>query len=89
MVKEALQIYKENGDTKWWDAIFQEMGNVRPAFQVHEGTKTDLPIGYQQIKCHMIFDVKMGEHFRRKARLVGGGHMTEAPSSITYSSVVY
>ena len=63
-VKEALQIDKENGDTKWWDAIFQEMVNVRPDFQVHEGTNADLPIGYQQIKCHTIFDVKMGENFR-------------------------
>ena len=36
----------------------------------------------------MIFDVNMGETFRRKARLFGGGHMTEAPSSITYSSGV-
>ena len=83
-----MHIDKENGDTKWWDAIFQEMGNVGPAFQVHEETKADLPIGYQKIKCHMIFDVKMGENFRKKARLVGGGHMTEAPSLITYSSVV-
>ena len=64
------------------------MGNVRAAFQVHEGTKAYLPIGYQQIKCHMIFDIKMGENFRQKARLVGGGHMTEAPPLITYSSVV-
>ena len=46
-VKEAMQIDKENGNTKWWDAIVQEMGNVRPAFQVHEGTKDDLPIVYQ------------------------------------------
>ena len=36
----------------------------------------------------MIVDVKMGENFRRKARLFGGGHMTEAPSSFTYSSIV-
>ena len=64
------------------------MGNARPAFQVHKGTKADPPIVYQQIKCHMIFDVKMGETLGRKARLVGGGHITEAPSSITYSSVV-
>ena len=83
-----MQTNKENGDTKWWDKIFQEMGNVRSAFQVHEETKADPPIGYQQIKCHMIIDVNMGENFRRKARLFGGGHMTEAPSSITYSSVV-
>ena len=83
-----MQINKENGETKWWDAIVQEMGNVRPALQVQDGTKDDLPIGYQQIKCHMIFDVNMGENFRRKSRLVGGGNMTEAPYSITYSSVV-
>ena len=36
----------------------------------------------------MIFDVKLGENFRRKARLVAGGHTTDPPSSITYSSVV-
>ena len=87
-VKEALHIDKENVDIKWWDTIFKEMGNVIPDLQVHEGTKADLPVGYQKIKCHMIFDVKMGGNFRQKARLVGGGHMTEAPSSITYSSVV-
>ena len=30
----------------------------------------------------------MGENFRRKARMVAGGHTTTTPSSITYSSVV-
>ena len=39
------------------------------------------------MKCHMIFDVKM-EDFRRKARLVAGGHMTKAPATLTYASVV-
>ena len=83
-----MQIDKENGDTKWWDKNFKEMGNVRQAFQVHEGTKADLTIGYQNIKCQLIFDVKMGKKFRQKSRLVGGRHKTEAPSLITYSSVV-
>ena len=36
----------------------------------------------------MVFDVKLGENFRRKARLVGGGHTTTDPASINYSSVV-
>ena len=36
----------------------------------------------------MIFDVRMGENFRRKARFVAGGHTTETPTSLTYSSVV-
>ncbi len=35
----------------------------------------------------MIFDVKM-EDFSQKARLVAGGHLTEAPATITYASVV-
>ena len=35
----------------------------------------------------MIFDVKM-EDFRRKARLVAGGHMTEQPDVMTYANVV-
>ena len=45
------------------------------------------PIGSQKIPCHMIFDIKM-EDFRRKARLAAGGHMTKAPATITYASVV-
>ena len=36
----------------------------------------------------MIFDIKLGDNFRRKARLVGGGHTTTATSSIKFSSVV-
>ena len=64
-----------------------EMKNVRPAFEVYEDDVKDL-VEYQKIKCHFIFDVKLGENFRRKARLVGGGHTTDPPSSLTYSSVV-
>jgi hypothetical protein len=36
----------------------------------------------------MIFDVKMGENFRRKARFVAGGHKTTTPAAMCYSSVV-
>ena len=36
----------------------------------------------------MILDIKIGENFRRKARLVVGGHTTEAPATLTYSLVV-
>ena len=35
----------------------------------------------------MVYDVKM-ENFRRKAWFVARGHMTEAPATITYASVV-
>lgn len=61
------------------------MKNVKPAFRILLDDEK-VPVGYQFIKCHMIFDVKMD--FTRKARLVAGGHMTEIPASLTYSSVV-
>ena len=64
------------------------MRNVRPAFEVWEKYVEHIPLVYQKIKCHMIFDVKMGENFRCKARFVTGGHTTETPTSLTYSSVV-
>ena len=48
--------------------------------------KVDQLRGFQEIKCHIVFDVKMD--FTRKARFVAGGHTTVPPNSLTYSSVV-
>ena len=87
-VNEAQHLDQENSDTLWWEAICNEMRNVRTAFKVWEKDVEHIPPGYQQIKCHMIFDVKMGENSRHKARFVTGGHTTETPTSLTYSSVV-
>jgi hypothetical protein len=85
-VKEALALDRKNGNTLWADAIAKEMREVRIAFNIlPDGGSA--PIGYQKIPCHMIFDVKM-EDFRQKARLVAGGHLTKAPATITYASVV-
>ena len=87
-VKEAIEIDKENGETLWWDDILHKVKKLRPAFKAYEGNKEDLLPGYQHIKCHMIFDIKLVENFRKKERLVGEGHTTTAPSSITFSSVI-
>ena len=86
-VAEALQIDKEEGNTMWADAIEKEMKKIRPSFQLYSGDTKDL-IGYQEITTHFIFDIKLGENFRRKARLVADGHKTDTPRSVTYSSVV-
>jgi hypothetical protein len=65
------------------------MKNTRPAFESWEKPADNIPPGYQQIKCHLIFDVKMVENFRRKACFLAGGHMTKVPETlITCSSVV-
>ena len=85
--KEAKEIDSENGDTKWHDAVIQEMTNNRVAFQTYDGDPHEL-IGYEEITAHLIFDVKLSENFRRKARYVADGHLVETPASITYSTVV-
>ena len=59
---------------------------VQIAFEILP-EEQNAPVGYQKIPCHMVFDVKM-EDFKCKARLVAGGHRTEAPATITYASVV-
>jgi hypothetical protein len=85
-VNEALALDHKNGNTLWADAIAKEIREVRIAFNIlPDGGSA--PIGYQKIPCHMVFDVKM-EDFRQKARLVAGGHLTKAPATITYASVI-
>jgi hypothetical protein len=48
--------------------------------------KEPLMIGFQKNRFHAIFNVKMD--FTWKARFVAGGHTTNTPGLITYSSVV-
>ena len=87
-VKEALEIDKQEGNHYWRDAIMEEMKKIKlDAVMVYDGDPDKL-VGYQQITGHIIFDVKLGENFRRKARYVADGHKTDPPSSVTYSSVV-
>ena len=70
------------------------MAKVKVASKSMEGTtpeqvragKEPSMIGFQEIRCHFIFDIKMD--FTRKARFVTGGHTTDTPLLITYSSVV-
>ena len=85
-VAEAKRLDEENGDVLWWEAICEEMKNVWIAFEEFEGDK--IPPGYQEIRCHMILNIKMGENFRRKASMVADGDLTEAPAALTYYLVV-
>jgi len=83
---EAVAFDKENGNTLWQDAVRKEMKNVRIAFKVLDDGEV-VPPCFQEINRHLIFDFKM-EDFRRKARLVAGGHMTDTPTTNTYASVI-
>ncbi len=85
--EDCVRIDMENGNTYCHDAIRKEMAKVRVAFKTL-GDNEQVPPTFQQMHCHMVYDVKM-ENFQRKARLVAGGHMTEVTSAtMTYASVV-
>ena len=89
---EALQIDKETGTDFWQKAIEKELRKVKIAWEVrddldlNEVHKGKQLVGFTEIACHMVSDVKM--NFTRKARFVAGGHLTDDPTTITYSSVV-
>ena len=93
-VAEALAIDNQTGTEFFRKALGKEIDKVKVAWTAADGVlpkqaragKEPSMIGDQEIRCHVIFDVKMD--FTRKARFVAGGHTTDAPGSITYSSVV-
>jgi hypothetical protein len=81
-----VRLDKENDNTLWQDAVRKEMKNVLIAFKILNGEES-VPPAYQEIRCHMIFDVKM-EDLRCKARCVTGSYTTDTPHAMTYESVV-
>jgi hypothetical protein len=80
-----MKLDEGNCNTLWQDAIRKEMNNFRIAIKFLNGEE-DIPPTYQEIRCHIIFDVKM-KYFHPKERFVAGGHTTDAPHVITYASV--
>ncbi len=57
-VKEALALDCKNGNLLWADDIAKVMKEVRIVFNILPDGGS-VPIGYQKILCHMIFEVKM------------------------------
>lgn len=86
---EALRLDKENGNTKWQDAERVELDSIF-SYEAFKDTghksSTKPPDGYKKITVHMVYAIK--HDGRHKARLVAGGHLTEAPTDSVYSSVV-
>ena len=93
-IEEALEVDEQTGTNFWQQVINKEMQCAKIAWiakdgftpkQVQKGQVPELR-SFQEIGCHCIYDIKMD--FTRKCRFVAGGHTTEAPASLTYSSIV-
>ena len=72
-VAGAFELDCLNGNDFWRKSIELEMGKTRIAFQMVDGftpdkcRKNKALLGYQDIKGHWIFDIKMDKKFTRKA----------------------
>jgi len=91
---EAMALDKANGNDYWNKALVKEMAKAKVAWRVEQDVtpeevrKGKVPglIGFQEIRCHLVFDVKMD--LTRKARFCANGNETETPATAVYSSVV-
>ena len=81
-IAEPRRLDKENVNTLSWDLICKEMKEVQIYFEEYNDEVVKLR-GFHKIYCKIIFDFKKGKNIRCKARLLAGGHTTEAASSIT------
>ena len=74
-----MEMNRINENTLWTDALNKEMKKAKVAYEVQESVRAEDArkgrvsslTGYQEIRCHVIFDVKMD--FTRKARFVADG----------------
>ena len=68
--------------------ILKELRNVRIAFKDWTKPLSEILPGYQKLTCHLIFEIKLSENFRRKVRFVADGHMHPVKPSLSYSTIV-
>ena len=85
--EQALQLDKENGNTKWQDSTMLEL-NQQAEYNtfLNKGKDWTPEQGFKKINVHLVYAVK--HDGRHKARLVAGGHLTGTPLESVYSSVV-
>jgi hypothetical protein len=85
-VKEAHVLDSKNGNTKWNDAMQEEIDSLLGFDTFVDKGKIPFLAGSKNIIVHFVFDIK--HDFRHKARLVAGGHLTDPNIDGTYSGVV-
>ena len=69
---KLVSLMLKNGNTFLCDVIQKQMENFMIAFDEFNCDIDDIISGYQEIKYHMIFDIKMGKYFKPKAQMVAG-----------------
>ena len=85
-IKNAIDLDRKNGNYLWEETIKTELKQLidYQTFIVLD-SEENIPIGYQKLPYHMVFDVKYD--LRHKARLVAGGNWTIYDKEDIYSGV--
>jgi hypothetical protein len=89
-VTQAYEFDKENGNTLWTDAISKEINSLlnMSTFEFYSpGYHFSKSEGWQFAPLRMIFAVK--HDLRCKARMVAGGHVTDASMYDRYAATVH
>ena len=94
-MEEALELDCKSNTDYWAKAIAKENKQVKVSWHamdgvtpddVHDGKVKELT-GHQEIRCHMISDVKMD--FTQKVRFIARGNFTTTTPNVAYSSVIF
>ena len=99
-VDDAFRIDTLNDNHFWRNSIEKELKTVCVAYKPYKQNGENITpeqiraerqkhlIGYKEITCHFVFDVKLDGSFTRKARFCANGSKTDVPKALSYSSVV-
>ena len=94
-IQAAFNIDKKMGTDYWFKVIRHELEKLQVVLEIDDtidpqairlGAAHSEYVGYKEIRCHWVFDIKMD--LTRRAHFVARGHTTDTPMSMTYSSVV-
>ena len=84
--KDDYELDKKNGNTKWQDAIQEEINSLLDYSTFEDKGKIKYLTCYKNICVHFVFAVK--HDLRHKARLVAGGHLTDPSTTDNTCSCV-
>jgi hypothetical protein len=85
-VKQAYELDNQNGNTKWADAMKEQIDSLQKFNKFKDMGKIPFLADHKKIIVHFVFAVK--HDLRHKARHVAGRHLTDPNTDGTYSSVV-
>ena len=99
-VDDAFRIDHLNDNYFWRTAIEKELKTVYVAYKLYKQNRTNISpeqiradrkkhlVGYKEITCHFVSDVKLDGSSTRNARFCANESKTDVPKSLSYSSVV-